>query len=612
MRRNGSKLFHRRRDPGWPKISLVKRRNQANSDMLPTPVLRELHVKNLAVLAAASVELGEGLNVLTGETGAGKSIVVDSLLLLSGARADSDLIRTGAETLIVTGVFEPAGTAWRRVTDEAGIEPEGHELRRSAARNRVYVNDQPATARLLSDLAPFLLRIHGQREEMGLVDPELQRVWLDRVGGTEAEKLLATVEAAHQDWRRLRDRLDRLQGDERARRERLDLLRFQAREIDEAGLTAGEDEELKAERAVLRNRETITRALGASYDLLFDDQDAAVDRLGRAQSLLEDIAEWEPRAGEWMEELEELKVRVDELAGDLRRRFDGLEADPNRLNQVEDRLARVERLTRKYGTDVAGVLKHRRAVGEEIDELTEDEEGREELEAREEQARERYASVALELSAARREWGRELARRMEREIRDLGLAKARVEVALERRRLEGSPVEIDGEPVEAGPHGVDRVVYLFAANPGEDARPLARVASGGELSRLYLALQLATRGDEAARESSPTLVFDEADVGISGAQAAALGRKLQRLASGAQILAVTHLPQVVSHGHHHFRVTKVEEDGRTATTVRELTGEERVEEVARMLAGRRVTDLSLSHARELLDGVVDEEERAAS
>ena len=471
-------------------------------------VLRELHVKNLAVLAAASVELGEGLNVLTGETGAGKSIVVDSLLLLAGARADADLIRTDADTLTVTGVFEPAGAAWRRVLEDAGIEPEGPELlvRREISRegrNRVYVDDQPATVRLLTDLAPFLLRIHGQREEMGLVDPELQRVWLDRVGGAEAEKLLAKTRTAHDDWRRLRDRLERIQGDERTRRERLDLLQFQAREIDAAELTAGEDEELKAERNVLRNREEITRSLVSSYDLLFEDEGAAVDRLGKAQTLLEGIETWEPRAAEWGGELEELRVRVDELAGDLRRRFDGLEADPNRLNQVEERLARVERLTRKYGTDVAGILEHRRAIADEIEELTEGEESREELEAREQEARERYREVALELSAARETWGRELARRMEREMKDLGLAKARIEVALERRASSGSPLEIDGRPVEAAPHGVDHVVYLFAANPGEAARPLARVASGGELSRLYLALQLATRGEEAARETSP-------------------------------------------------------------------------------------------------------------
>lgn len=575
--------------------------------MLPTPVLRELHVKNLAVLAAASVEWGEGLNVLTGETGAGKSIVVDSLLLLSGARADADLIRTGADTLTVTGVFEPSGAAWSRVLDDAGVAPDGPEVlvRREisrSGRNRVYVNDQPATARLLTDLAPYLLRIHGQREEMGLVDPELQRIWLDRMGGSEAETKRAAVDGAYADWRKIRNRLDRLQGDDRARRERLDLLRFQAREIDAAELTAGEDEELKAERAVLRNREAITQALGASYELLFDDEDAAVDRLGRAQTLLEGIDAWEPRATEWAGELEELRIRLDELAADLRRRVDGLEADPGRLNQVEDRLARVERLVRKYGTDVAGILDHRRAIGEEIDELTEDEEGREELEAREAEARERYRTVALDLSAAREGWGRELSRRMEREMKDLGLAKARIEVALERRRAEDSAVEIDGEPVEAAPHGVDHVVYLFAANPGEDARPLARVASGGELSRLYLALQLATRGESDARETSPTLVFDEVDSGISGAQAAALGRKLQRLASGAQILAVTHLPQVASHADHQYRVVKEIRDGRTHTRVDGLDRDARITEIARLLAGEKITDTSRSHAAELIDG----------
>jgi DNA repair protein RecN (Recombination protein N) len=590
-------------------------------------MLRELHVKNLAVLAQASVELDGGLNVLTGETGAGKSIVVDSLSLLAGARAASELIRTGADTLTVTGVFAPRGDGWRQLLAEAGVDetPAGgddggppellvrREISRSG-RNRVFVNDQPTTLRLLSDLAPHLLRIYGQREEMGLLDPDLQRRWLDASGGDEAAALLERTAAAYEEWRRRDGRLRRLTGDERARRERLDLLRFQVQELGAAELVAGEEAQLRTERDVLRNREAITTALGGAYALLYDDDDAAVDRIGRGQGLLEGVAEWEPKAAAAVDELEELRVRLEELSVDLRRRLDGLDADPGRLDQVEDRLARLERLFRKYGVTTAEeLLARQRRAGEELAELEVDAEGREELEREVAAGLEEYRRQALALSAGRRAWGGRLVAAIGAELGDLGLGKAKLAVRLERRRLEDGPLALppgdeaaaDGRgagPVEFGPTGIDQVVFDFAPNPGEEPRPLSLIASGGELSRIYLALQLAVLGGDLrqAGGAGPTLVFDEVDVGIGGAQAAALGRKLQRLAAGYQVLVVTHLPQVASFADHHFKVAKEVRGERTFTRVEALGPQERTEEVARMLAGERTTDLSLSHARELI------------
>lgn len=596
-------------------------------------MLLELHVKNLAVLASASVELGDGLNVLTGETGAGKSIVVDSLMLLAGARASSDSIRTGADTLTVTGVFRPAGSGWRKVLSEAGVETGDHDgfdgadgdagpellLRREisrSGRNRVSVQDQPATVRLLTDLAPWLLRIHGQREELGLVDPELQRVWLDRSGGAEAGVLLTRTAKAWDAWQSLETRLIRLTGRRREVEERIDLLRFQAAEIDSAGLTAGEEEELRSERAVLRNREQIVHALGGSFELLHEDEGAAVDRVGRALSLLEEVAEWEPQAPAWAEELEELRIRLDELASAVRDRLDGLEADPGRLNEVEDRLAVVERLIKKHGGSTGAVLGRRREIGEELDELSGDLEDRSDLEEKAAAARAGYLEAALALSAARTRWGERLVERIEAELGDLGLAKARLSVALERLPRADSRLEVPGVSggVEAGSEGIDHVVLCFAPNPGEETRPLARIASGGELSRIYLALQLAVqaleeRGEE--EEAAPTLVFDEVDAGISGAQAAALGRKIQRLAADSQILAVTHLPQVASCADHHFRVIKRVTGGdgsgrgaRTETEVQALDEDERVHEVARLLAGETVTEQAAANARQLIAAAV--------
>lgn len=583
-------------------------------------MLLELHVRNLAVLAEASVTFGDGLNVLSGETGAGKSIVVDSLFLLAGARASTDMIRGGAEALTVSGVFAPAGDGWRRVLEDAGIaedavDPAGFPgaehaevlVRREIAhngRNRVFVNDQPTTLRLLADLAPYLLRIHGQRDEMELLASDLQREWLDASGGEEARRLVTRAAEAYACHARLAERLARLSGDERLRGERIDLLRFQAGEIDAARPRAGEDEELRREREALRHAETITRALGTSFSLLLDEEGAAVERVARSQALLAGIGEWEPPAAAWAAELEEARIRLTELATALSRRLDGLDADPARLDAIEERLALLERLCRRHGGDLALVLARRGEMAAELAELEGDAGNQDELRAKAEAALDDYREAALALSAARRGWGEALAARIEAELKDLGLARARLAVRLERRRRAGSALVLDGEAVDFGPRGIDQVTLLFAPNPGEEARPLARIASGGELSRLHLALQLAA-GPAAASPAAagrPTLVFDEIDAGIGGAEAAALGRKLQRLAGGGQILAVTHLPQVASHADVHFRVRKTVAAGRTNVQVEKLASRSRVEEVARMLAGDKLTPLSLSHAEELIAG----------
>ena len=573
-------------------------------------MLREIHVRNLAVLAEASVELGAGFNVLSGETGAGKSIVVDSLSLLAGARASVDMVRTGAEALTVSGVFEPEGEGWRPVLTEAGLEAEGGEVlvRREigrGGRNRVFVNDQPTTLRLLADLAPYLLRIHGQRDELGLIEPDLQRAMLDRSGGPEAAPLLARVAGAFERHARLAERLETLSGDDRMRRERIDLLRFQAAEIDAAKLRAGEEVEFKAERDVLRNAEAITRSLGTAFALLFDEEGAAVERVARAGSLLAEVEAWEPQAGAWGAELAEARIRLAETARSLRQRLDGLEPDPARLDFIEERLAVIERLGRKHGGDSASVLARRAEIEAELAELTGDAESRDELETKAAAALAEYREAALALSKAREAWGQALVQRIEGELKDLGLARARLEVALERRRRAGSPLVLEqgkgeGEETDFGRDGIDQVVFLFAPNPGEPPRPLARIASGGELSRIHLALQLASRGE--AEKARPTLVFDEVDTGIGGAEAAALGAKLQRLAKGGQILAVPPLPQVASHGDLHFKVAKRVDGGRTSVRVEALDAGKRIEEVARMLAGKEITDTSLSHARELIAG----------
>jgi DNA repair protein RecN (Recombination protein N) len=566
-------------------------------------VLRDLHVQNLAVIVEADIQLGDGLNVLTGETGAGKSIVVDSLALLSGVRASGDLIRTGADTLSVTGIFEPGGEGWRPVLVAAGLDVEGDEVvvRREISRqgrNRVFVNDQPVTLNLLAALAPHLIQIHTQREELRLVSPELQRSWLDRSGGTESTELCRQVSRRFEEYQELASRLDQVEGNERLRQERIDLLRFQQDEIDAARLQPGEDEALEEERDVLRHSEAITAALGSSYGLLFEDDEAAVEKISRAARRLHEISEWEPRGARWSQGLEALLVGLEDLALELRDRLPEIDADPGRLDAIEERLSLIDRLTRKYGETCAAVLEYRQRIARELDDLTADVTRREELAKQAGEALAEFERVAGRLSSHRREWGTGLVERVHRELADLALGKARFAVALNTRSREGSPVRVEGAPVEFSVHGYDQITYQLAANPGEDLAPLSRSASGGELSRIYLAVQLAIRaGGEAARS---TLVFDEVDAGIGGAQAEALGQKLARLAVGGQILVVTHLPQVASQADHHFRVEKRAAGNRTLTRVVSLESESRVEEVARMLGGKKITDLTRSHAAEMI------------
>jgi DNA repair protein RecN (Recombination protein N) len=566
-------------------------------------VLLDLHVRNLAVLAEASVTFGPGLNVLSGETGAGKSIVVDSLALLAGGRAAADLIRTGADSLTVTGRFAPEGAGWRALLADAGLELDGDEVvvRREVSRegrNRAFVDDQPVTVRLLAELAPHLLAIHGQRDELGLAAPELQRRGLDTSGGGAAAPLLERAAAAWRRWQDLAERLERLSGDEQLRRDRLETLRFQLAELDGAGLRGGEEDELRAERLVLRHSEAIVRGLAGAFDDLSEEDGAAVERLRRAQERLEQAGEWEPRALDWSRQLDEARLQVQEVALAVGRRAAEVEADPQRLDAVEERLAQLERLFRKYGESSAALLERRAAIAAELGELSLDEEGRGALERQVTAALADYRAAGGELSAARRRWAQSLAKSVGSHLADLALPRARLSVDLARRRRAGSPLVVEGEETDFGPYGWDQVVFGFTPNPGEEPRPLARIASGGELARVYLALQLAVRGEGVA--SGATMVFDEVDAGIGGREAAAVGRKLRRLARGGQILAVTHLPQVASFADHHFRTRKEVAGGRTFVSLQELGAEERVEEVARMLAGQQITDLSRSHARDLI------------
>ena len=454
------------------------------------------------------------------------------------------------------------------------------------------------TARLLSTVAHGLIRIFGQRDELGMLSVDLQRAWLDRSGGDSLTALVDSCREAYGAWQEAAGQLERLSLDDQLRQERIDLLKFQTSEIDAARLLPGEDEELRAERDVLRHAEAIAGALHRAIALLSEDEMAVDGRVAQAGNALSDISRWQPEAESWVETLSGVGATVNDLSQELRIRAAGCESDPSRLNQIEERLSVIERLTRKHGGSSSDVLEHGRRLSEELLELETADVRREEVEKETAARLAEYAGRAEALSAARRERAGALEREVLGHLLDLAFERAAFEVEIARELRAGSPLALHGKRIAFDARGVDRVNYRFSANPGEDLRPLSRVASGGELARLFLALQTAVRGSGPAEGS--TLVFDEVDSGVGGAEAAIVGRKLQRLADGGQVLAVTHLPQVASRGNLHLEVKKEVHAGRTRVDVHRLDHERRIEEVARMLAGEHVTDASRSAAAELL------------
>ncbi len=564
-------------------------------------MLRELHIRNLALIESSSVEFGEGLNVVTGETGAGKSIVVDSLLLLSGERASTDLIRSGCERMSVSGIFDlPQDSQLLSQLESAGALPaEEIVVRREVSRegrNRAYINDVPVTLRLLAAAAPHLIRVHTQREELGLAQLDAQRTWVDAAGGSKLATALADTRAACEEFLSLDQRWRRAVEDASSRAERVDLLRFQIGEIETANLRPGEEESLGERRNLLRHQDSIRQALTTAVESLYESEHAAGTRIATAAAALERIETWLPAAQEWRKELTSARLAVEDVGQGALRELEGMDSSPGELDAVESRLAELERLFQKYGPGSQTVMEVAGDAKAELETLEHDSENRQELENRRRQVLAAYVERARRLSAERAKAGEVLARAVENELDDLAMGGARLSVEVEDRP--DATVEFEDRRVAVTPHGYDRVSLLLAANPGEPAGPLAKVASGGELSRIYLALQLAARGGAGA--DPVVLVFDEVDSGVGGAQADALGAKLRRLAVGGQILAVTHLPQVASAGHHHLRVEKASKGQRTRVGVEQLSQESRVEEIARMLAGREVTDTSRDHASELL------------
>ncbi len=563
-------------------------------------MLRELSIRNLAVVEEAVVPFAPGLNVLTGETGAGKSIVVDALLLITGARAQLDWIRTGADTALVEAVFEidPAGPV-AALLDEAGHHPgDGQlvvkrELARSG-RHRAFVNDGAATVGLLERLGELLVELHGQHEHQRLMEPARQLLLLDRFA--EADDRRERVAALVHQWEEARAALDRLRGEMREGARQEDLYRFQLSEIDDLRLRDGEEDELRAERSRLQHAERIVAGLQETVGLLYEEPQSATARLTRAATLLRDLSRYEPDAAASIEALEGAQAYLEDVVGRARALRDRAVFDPERLEQIDARLDAIVKLKRKYGDSVAAILAHRQDVATALDRITRHDAIAEEMERAVADAAAAAGTEAAALSAARTRAAERLERLVQKEIRGLGMEHGRFRVALRREPAAAGELAAGPEGWQVGPRGAESVELLLSANPGEDLRPLAKVVSGGELSRVMLAAKTVL----AAADDVPVLVFDEVDAGIGGRVADVVGQKLAASAAGRQVLCVTHLAPIAAYAGQHLLVEKRVARGATRTTVTLLPAAARVDELARMLGGERVTEASRRHARELL------------
>jgi DNA repair protein RecN (Recombination protein N) len=596
-------------------------------------MLVELRAENYAVIDHAIASFGSGLNLLTGETGAGKSILVDALSLLMGGKSSADVVRHGADKAVVSCVFESTPGA-EAILEANGIDAEATDiiLRReilSTGKGRVFVNNQPATVQVLKQLAPELALVHAQTETLSSFDPTQQRILLDRFAGISTD----AAADAHARWRAAQDKLNDLLEGEQDRLRMVDLWTYQRNEIEQARLEPGEDETLETEKRVLANAEKLYSAALGAFDQLYEGSASAEAALQGAIRSVEELARYDARWAEPAQQLASARATLSDVAASLRDYAEGINASPERLAEIEDRLALLDRLKRKYGKTVAEVIAFGEDVASKLSEVEDRDEILKALRADLAKTSAEYQKAASALTAERKSAAQKLAKLAEAHINSLAM-KSRFSVSVtanEGAREQGSKgarpesdaalkghefsradkaAKKDGALAPEGSSswtasGWDTVEYLIAPNPGEPLKPLIEIASGGELSRILLALKVAVEesSSKSRKKTTPrTLVFDEIDIGIGGRAAEAVGHKLKTLGRAQQVLCVTHLPQIAAFADQHLAVEKREQDGRTTTRIRVLDDRARTHEVARMLSGAKVTDTSLQHAAQMIAG----------
>lgn len=552
-------------------------------------MLVELLVENYAVVERARIRFHEGLNLLTGETGSGKSIVVDALGLLFGSRASAEVVRSDRERARVSGVFavDREGELATALT-EAGIEFEDGDLiiEREVGANgksRAFVNNRPVTTLLLRQIAPHLGDIHGQNQQQALFTETTQRELLD--AAAQLGSLKQRVAATFQEWKQARERLSELSQNEQEKLRLLDLLSFQKKEIESTSPRSGEDVVLESERRVLQNSTRLEEAATGAFALLYDSPESVTSRLTAAIKRVDELERIDPKLGETLTLLKQASIAVDEASTNVRDYLTHIENDPNRLEDIETRLAALDKLKRKYGGSVDEVLRFLEEVKRQIDEVENASDHRQKLEIELKRLEAEYKRGAGELSTKRREAAARLAKQVENELKSLAMAGTLFRIAV-----------TDSDWTATGK---DHIQFQVSPNRGEELRPLEKVASGGELSRLSLALKT-SMGTSNGSGGIHTLVFDEVDSGVGGAAAASVGKRLKQLSRTSQVICVTHLAQIAGFADHHYAVAKREKKGRVGTEIEELGPGERAQEIGRMLSGETITAEALRQAEQLI------------
>jgi DNA repair protein RecN (Recombination protein N) len=576
-------------------------------------MIKSLSIRNFAVIEKVEVEFEEGLNLLTGETGSGKSIIVDALGLLLGERGSLTQIRTGESSAFVEGIFEVSGEgaeSLRSALDESGIEFESDNeviIRREITANgksRVFVNDRSVTLSVLRRLQPLLVEIHGQGEQRLLLSTRAQMDVLDSYAGCQS--LRARVREAYTRWKSSLEELQKFTAELKERERTMDLLQYQLSEIDSVAPQPGEDVHVAQERKLMAHAEKIIQLGGAAYGELYEHDASVLARLANVSKQVQELSSIDERLKPILESLKDGAALVSDVAESVRSYIEGIEFSPEEFARLDNRLAELERLKRKFGADLDSILSLRDNIAQKLKRLTDLTEHEQQLKNAFEEARKDYIREAAELTLCRQDASQKLAREVEGDLQQVALERAQFIVSLETSSYDTNPAGSDSESADKereffSQYGADQVRFMFSANPGEAARPLSQVASGGELSRLMLTLLNVGLKNLDRDAGVETAVFDEIDAGIGGGVAEAVGRRLKNLARAKQVLCVTHQPQIARFADAHYTVEKSVRGGRTLTSVHRLQGEESVRELARMIAGDRQAQTALETARWMLE-----------
>ncbi|MBI5188874.1 MAG: DNA repair protein RecN [Nitrospirae bacterium] len=545
-------------------------------------MLKELRIKNLAIIDDLTVRFEGGLNVLTGETGAGKSIIVDALGLALGDRAQSDLIRSGEKEAVVQAYFEVEG--YNELPDIGIDVSEGLILRRSISatgKSRAYINDTMVNLQSLAEVGKSLVDIHGQHEHQSLMSIDKHRLLLDSYGKLQDDR--EKVESFYKEVQALKKESSELREKVKERSHRLDLLRFQINEIDAASLKPGEKEVLIEERTILSNLSRLNELTETAYSMLYGSEGSCMERLSSIIAKVREMSSIDQNVSETLKMLESALPLIEDAAISLRGYKDKYDLEPERLAEIEERLELIKRLERKYGEGIKTILIYRDEAEKELNGLELTDERLDSIEAELKVKEGILLNAALALSEKRKRIAKEIAELVKNELKELAFSNAEFRIDIRQEAITS--------------YGLDKVEFLFSANPGEPPKPLTKIASGGELSRVMLALKSIL----ADVDSIPILIFDEVDAGIGGKTAESVGKKLNTISNKHQVLCTTHLPQIASMGNFHLKIEKGQKDKRVYVEVKELSGRERHDEIARMLSGK-ITEVSLKHARELLGG----------